>query len=97
LRSARRITKRSACQSSSIAQLLLSTSPDSRPISCTASNVRSVSILEAFFGPSDPDAVGAGERPPGKRRSRSPRLVVKKTRTPASGFAPSFFESGVAV
>ena len=44
------MTNRSACHVSSIAQLLLSTSPASRPVRCTESKVRSVSTPDAFFG-----------------------------------------------
>jgi hypothetical protein len=75
----------------------LSTRPFASPISCTASNVRSSSIFAAFFGqatqrPSPGSSVAFRA---GNRRSSSARLVVKKTTTPASGFAPSFWESGV--
>jgi hypothetical protein len=76
---------------------LLSTSPCARPICCTPSKSRSVSIRDAFFGQ-------AIQRPSfgsivlfkiSKRRSSSMRDVVKNTTTPAPGFAPSFCDSGV--
>jgi hypothetical protein len=75
----------------------LSTSPFARPISCTVSKVRSPSIFAAFFGHAiqRPSAGSRVALSPPKRRSRSSRLVVKKTTTPAPGFAPSFCESGV--
>src|SRR5919201_926773 len=97
-RSRRRLTKRTACQRSSIAQLLLSTRPAARPISCTASKSRSVSIWAAFFGQAiqRPSAGSRVSRRAAKRRSSSARPVVKKTTTPVPGFAPSLAERGVA-
>ena len=77
---------------------MLSTRPAARPISCTASNVKSVSIFDAFFGhaihrPSASASVRCSCR---NLRARSARLVVKKTTTRTPGFAPSFRASGVA-
>jgi hypothetical protein len=70
---------RSACQRSSIEQLLLSTSPCASPISWTVSNVRSPSILAAFFGqaiqrPSAGPRVAFSDS---NLRSSSSRVVVK--------------------
>ena len=58
---------------------------------------RSVSIFAAFFGQAiqSPSAGSSVAFKAAKRRSSSARLVVKKTTTPAPGFAPSFCESGV--
>jgi hypothetical protein len=76
----------------------LSTRPASRPIFCTVAKSRSVSSFDAFFGQAiqRPSAGASASRSVGKRRSRSARSVVKKTTTPAPGFAPSFLDSGVA-
>jgi len=76
---------------------LLSTGPFPSPISCTASNVRSPSIFAVFFGHAiqSPSAGSSAAFSASNLRSRSSRLVVKKTTTPAPGFAPSFCESGV--
>src|SRR5207302_4426535 len=76
----------------SIAALLLSTRPFSRPMLCTASKSRSVSILAAFFGHAihRPSAGASIFFSAGNRRSSSARRVVKKTSTSAPGFAPSF-------
>jgi len=54
--------------------------------------------LAAFFGQAiqSPPAGPSVAFSPVKRCSSSARLVVKKTTTPAPGFAPSFCESGVA-
>src|SRR5919201_1102654 len=51
--------------------------------------------VRGFLRPGDPQAVGGSSvaRSCAKRRSRSARLVVKKTTTPAPGLAPSFVES----
>jgi hypothetical protein len=76
---------------------LLSTRPAASPIPCTAAKSRSVASFDAFFGQAtqSPSAGSSVSRSASNRRSRSTRSVVKKTRTPAPGFAPSFFESGV--
>ena len=54
-------------------------------------------ILAAFFGQAtqSPSAGASVAFRPGNRCRRSSRLVVKKTTTPAPGFAPSFCDSGV--
>ena len=62
----RRMTKRRACQVSSIEQLLLSTSPASRPTPCTVSKVRSVLRPEAFFWAKRPRG-----RPPAQAAGRA--------------------------
>ena len=76
---------------------MLSTRPAARPISWTASNERSVSSFAAFFGHAiqSPSAGSSVPFKAAKRDSSAARLVVKKTTTPAPGFAPSFCESGV--
>ena len=92
-----RYTKRSACQLSSIAALLLSTRPCARPISWTVSKLRSVSIREAFFGQAtqSPSCGASVAFSAAKRRSSSARLTVKRTSTSTPGFAPSLAASGV--
>src|SRR5207302_1766391 len=80
---------------SSIAALWLSTSPFARPMLCTVSKSRSVSIFAAFFGhaihrPSEGESVFFSA---GNRRSSSSRRVVKKTSTSAPGLAPSFCDN----
>jgi hypothetical protein len=54
--------------------------------------------LRGLLRPRDPEAVGIVERV--AQRGEAPfevcPLGVKKTTTPVPGFAPSFFESGVA-
>ena len=53
---------------------------------CTASNVEVALELRRLLRPRDPEPVGRIERrlQPGKRRSSSARLVVKKTTTPGA-------------
>jgi hypothetical protein len=55
-------------------------------------------MFAAFLGQAiqRPSAGSSAARSRLKRRSRSARLVVKKTTTPLPGLAPSFVESGVA-
>jgi hypothetical protein len=71
--------------------------PPSRPIRCTVSKSRSVSSLDAFFGQAihSPSAGPSERLSLVKRFARSALEVVKKTRTAAPGFAPSFAVSGV--
>jgi hypothetical protein len=59
--------------------------------------VRSLSSFAAFFGHAiqSPSAGSSAAFSPSKRCSRLSREVVKKTTTPAPGFAPSFYASGV--